>query len=280
MEALAALAKLALYFALACGAGQALAAFALRRNTPDPELLRRVAARVRVGAALAVAAEAAVIATLTARLGDFDVATLSIVANSTSGAAAAVILAGSATILLARGKGAAAALGGVLSLASFALVGHGPGDGILGSALAALHVAAAMWWIGALFVLIPALGVLPQAAIVALVRSFSRIAMAIVGALGVLGLALLALLSQGELAALTSPWGLTLALKLTAAAAALGLAIWNKLRLTPALEAPDPAKAAKAVDAMARSIRIELCGLALALTATAALTTWTSPHGD
>ena len=71
-----------------------------------------------------------------------------------------------------------------------------------------------------------------------------------------------------------SPYAQLLALKVALAAGVLGLAAYNKFRLTPRLSAGDDA----ATGALRRSIELELFVIVCVLAATAILTTYTSPH--
>ena len=103
-----------------------------------------------------------------------------------------------------------------------------------------------------------------------LVTRFSSLAIRIVAALIALGVALIIVLVNFD----ESPWRTsyvqTLVLKLIFVALVLGLAIYNKLQLTPRL----PREAA----ALHRSITYELAAIACVLLITAVLTTYFAPE--
>ena len=88
------------------------------------------------------------------------------------------------------------------------------------------------------------------------------------------GAALLVLLTGDPIAALATPYGQLLAVKLCLFAPLLGLAALNKLRLTPALLAGD----ARARLDLRRSIRTEVMVVLAILVTTATLTTVASPE--
>ena len=93
-------------------------------------------------------------------------------------------------------------------------------------------------------------------------------------ALAAAGVALFVILTADPLAALGTPYGQLLAVKLLLFAPLLGLAAYNKLRLTPALEAGVAGAGAR----LRRSIRLEALAVLAILATTATLTTVAAPE--
>jgi putative copper resistance protein D len=158
--------------------------------------------------------------------------------------------------------------------ASFAWAGHvralGSGWMML---LLSIHLLAAAFWLGALapLLLITRHGDARRAAAAA--KRFGALAPPVVGALALAGLGLLCVLLGSASKLWSSSYGRFLVLKLAVVACLLGLATFNKLRLTPRLAADDLG----ALRSLRRSIRAELVlGLCI-LIITAALTTLTGP---
>ena len=89
----------------------------------------------------------------------------------------------------------------------------------------------------------------------------------------VAGGALWVVLTGDPIGAIGTPFGRLLLVKLCLFAPLLGLAAYNKLRLTPALGAGD----ARATTKLRRSIRLELLVVLAILLTTATLTTVASP---
>ncbi len=183
--------------------------------------------------------------------------------------AAADIMAAVVAIAALRRHGRAgvalALLAWSLAAGSFALFGHAAtaAPRWLTVPAVALHAAGFLFWIGAL----PALAeraANPSEDLIRIVRGFSRTALPLV-ALLVLGGALLAIVQLGEPTRLfTTTYGRLLAAKLLLVLPLLGLALLNRLRLTPALAGGDPTAAPR----LRRSIRVEIV-LAVAILAVA-----------
>jgi putative copper export protein len=176
--------------------------------------------------------------------------------------------------LSARPSRALAAAGGACAAMSFAWVGHAHATGDPWTvACIVLHLASVAFWIGALgpLALLTRGGDLER--IGAAAARFGTVA---VGAVGILVLAGVIALSRflGQASALwSSAYGRTMCVKLALVAALLGLAAFNKSRLTPRLAAGDP----DAARALRRSIHAEMALAALIMLTTAALTTLLGP---
>lgn len=139
--------------------------------------------------------------------------------------------------------------------------------------LVTLHLLGLAFWVGIFAPLHRLAGREPRAA-GALAAEFSTWAVRIVPALAAAGIALFVILTGDPIAALGTPYGQILAVKLALFALLLGLAALNKLRLTPALEAGAPGAATH----LRRSIRLEALAVLAILATTATLTTVASPE--
>ncbi|MEL6598051.1 MAG: CopD family protein [Pseudomonadota bacterium] len=211
--------------------------------------------------------------------GSFDPGLLAIVMDSPLGTSLVTRLLGLSLILAAllgtrTGRGVAL-VGAVLACASFALKGHTLGDPrwVL-AGLITVHMLGLAFWVGAFAPLTRAARVGSVADAGHLAHEFGAKALWIVGALIVAGAALLATLGVASPQALGTPYGQTFALKLAFFVGVIGLAAFNKLRLTPALLAGD----ISAPDRLRRSIRVEAALVVAVLLTTATLTTVTSPQ--
>ena len=262
-------------------AGSALVPLALPRF--DDATTRSVR-RVAVAAAALAAAFSVLHLPVSASLlmggsvaGAFDPAIVGMVAGSPVGASLWVRLAGLALLCMAVVERPtarfAAGLGAVLVCGSFALRGHSLEEPrlVLG-ALVTLHLLGLAFWIGILYPLHRLAGHDTHAA-GALAVAFSRRAVWIVPAVAAAGAALFVVLTGDPVAALGTPYGQLLAVKLALFAPLLGLAAINKYRLTPALRTGVPRAGAH----LRRSIRLEVVAVLAILATTAALTTLSSP---
>jgi putative copper resistance protein D len=165
-------------------------------------------------------------------------------------------------------------LGAFAVVASFALVGHSVREPRAAlAALVALHVGAAAYWIGAFAPLSRLARLASPAEAGRVAEAFGLGAVWAVGLLVLAGTALGLTFGGDPLAALSTPWGRLLALKLIGVALLLGLAGLNKLQLSPRLMAGDTAAAA----ALRRSILLEGWLAAAIVAATAAMTTTGAP---
>jgi copper transport protein len=168
-----------------------------------------------------------------------------------------------------------AGLGVLLAAAGFGLGGHtasAPPTAVF-APLLVLHVALAMFWLGALVPLGLSLRLDPPATARAVLERFSERAILLVPLLLLVG-TLLAMRQMPEGGLLDSLWGRILLLKLALLAGLLSVAAVNRSRLLPRLAADD----ATAAPRLRRLLAVD-GGLALLLlAATAALTTTPPPR--
>lgn len=273
--------KALVYAASLLAAGSVLCAVSLR-GLPPLEL-RRLA---QLAALCAVAAAVLSLARIPLRAsflmggtwqGAFDPMILNMVMDSPLGTSITLRLVGLTLILLiltrARPAWLLAVAGAMLVLASFVFRGHTLGDRhLLLGLLVTLHLWGVAFWIGALVPLYRIAGISGSIA-GQVTHDFGRKAVWIVAILAGTGGVTLWLLAGNPLTALTTAYGQLFVVKLMGFSALLGLAAWNKLRLTPALcrDAPDaPVK-------LRRSILLEAILVAGILLATATLTTVSAP---
>lgn len=275
LEALAAVMKAALYASALSAAGFALALATL----PWRDDVEQVALRgMRWSAAVALLASPAWALLLVVRLGGgFDSSVALAVLDSGLGARTALQAAGALMLLTSAGDDAfarfwRAASAGMLTL-SFAFSGHPATIGAHGSLLAMLHASAAAWWIGCLWLLRRACNPSNALGVEALILRFSSIAIGVVGALVLAGVLLILVLIDLEEPGWFDQYERLLLVKIGLALAALSFASFNKLRLTPRLLTADQS----AIEAMRRSITLELAAIGAVLVATATLTTYFSP---
>jgi putative copper export protein len=272
LEAAAAFAKALLYGALLSAAGASLATASLRASAAIALYASRV---VRTGA-LAVMALTIVAATLLfVRLGAaFDRPTLAAVFSSGSGAALALQLAGAALLLTPTVDDVSGALwripAALIMTASVVFNGHAAALSPLAGLVAMAHVAAAAWWVGALWLLRRACVTADDAEIVRLVMSFSSVAVRVIAGLIAAGVALIVVLLDWDRPLVRSGYVLALVMKLIFVALVLGVAAYNKSRLSARLPGE--------IDALRRNITVELGLIACVLLATAVLTTYFSPE--
>ena len=175
--------------------------------------------------------------------GAFDPAIVAMVAESPLGTSLWVRLAGLVLVCAAalnhRAARGAAAVGAVLVCASFALRGHALNEPrlILG-VLVTVHLMGLAFWTGAFAPLHRMARTEPiNAGVVA--AEFGAKAVWVVAALVVAGGALYVVLTGDPIGAIGTPFGRLLLVKLCLFAPLLGLAAYNKLRLTPSLGAGD-----------------------------------------
>jgi putative copper export protein len=272
LDAVAALAKGLLYGALLSASGAPLAVASLRPS----EALRDFALRVmRIAAVAAIALNLVIAALLFVRLGGgLDQPTFNAVFSSGSGAALLLQLTGAALLLTPAEDGVSGhawRIAAALAMtASVAFNGHAAAIGLPAGLLTMAHVTAASWWVGSLWLLRRACGSEVGDDLVRLVTRFSSLAVRIVAGLIIAGVALIIALVNFDVSPWFTDYVRTLALKLAFAALVLGLAIYNKLKLTPRL----PREAA----ALRRSISAEFAAIACVLLVTAVLTTYFAPE--
>ena len=276
LELAATLAKLLVYAGTLVGAGTALA-WAVLRDVPG-NLASEARRRTVRGAIVAAASAIAAIAILIARLGSgLDPSLVGAALSGSTGPAFASQIAGAA-LLAAAAAGAARRplrlMGAALLLASFGVTGHAAASGAAEGFLAAVHVAAAAWWLGSLLLVRSACGTLDAQALAEFVRRFGRAALFVVGAMVAAGAVVAAALLSPWRHGWFTPYARNLFLKIVLAGAALALAAYNRIRLAPLLlDTGGPA-----AGRLRRSVTAELTFLGAVLLATAWLTTFHSPH--
>ena len=276
------LVKTAAYSASLAAAGSVLARLTLSRL--DGETARATRRLAVAGAAAAAVASVLRVPVRASFLmggtfsGAFEPTIVGMVVESPLGASLGVRLAGLALVCLVivddRRTRIAAGLGAVLVCTSFVLRGHALDEPrlVLGLLLT-LHLLGLAFWVGILAPLHRLAG-RDAAAAGALAAEFSTWAVRIVPALAAAGAALFVILTSDPLAALSTPYGQLLAVKLLLFVPLLGLAALNKCRLTPDLEAEVAGAGAR----LRRSIRFEALIVLAILATTATLTTVTSPE--
>ena len=278
------LVKTAAYLASIAAAGSALALrFLSRLDGPTAQAVQRLAV---AGAIVAAAASVLRIPVRASYLmggsfaGAFDPAIVGMVIESPLGASLGVRLAGLALVCLAAfdrpRPRRAAVLGAVLVCASFAMRGHTLDEPrLLLGALLTGHLLGLAFWVGA-FAPLHRMARTDALRAGALAAEFSVKAIRVVVGLAVAGAGLFVLMTGNPVAAIGTPYGQLLAVKLLLFVPLLGLAALNKLRLTPALAAGDT----RAGTRLRQSIRLELLVVLAILLTTATLTTVTSPGAD
>jgi putative copper export protein len=276
VDSLAAIFRVLLYCGVLSCAGTAFASRSLLTPELGSKCTPLLIQVMRTGAWLAIASSIAGVVILVLRLGgEFDGATLAIVFNSGFGAATALLLAGAGMLLASATDATAQTMrlaSAVLMTLSFALSGHAAALDLADGLVVFVHVSAAAWWIGSLLLLRFACGQLRLSDVAQVVRRFSLLAVGLVGGLVIAGLILIrALLNLGSTP--LSAYEQILAIKIGIATVVLGIAAYNKLRLTPRLVDGD----ATAMFALRTSINVELALIAVVLAVTAILTTYTSP---
>jgi putative copper resistance protein D len=158
--------------------------------------------------------------------------------------------------------------------ASFAWVGHVHAlAAALPVLLVSMHLLSVAFWLGAFGPLLLIARQDDPRRVAGPAARFGTAAVVVVGVLVIAGLSLGWILMGNPLQWPSSKYGRLLAVKLGLVAGLLGLAAFNKLRLTPRLLAGD----ARAVRSLRSSIRAEMGLAACILWVTACLTTLTGP---
>jgi len=165
--------------------------------------------------------------------------------------------------------------GAALVCISFAMRGHVLAEPrALLAVLLTAHLLGIAFWVAALFALHRMTRLQDSGRVGVAAREFGQKALGVVAGLTLAGVGLLLLLAGNPLNTLATPYGRLLAVKLAIFLLLLGLAAFNRLRLTPALESGD----ASALARLRRSIEIEAAAVAAILLTTSTLTTLTSPE--
>ena len=268
----------------AAGAGLFLAGFRTRLErcaVPLQRHARRLAAAALLVSIAQCGAELAHMAGEWTGLS--DPALLHLLTVSSAGLALLVRVAGAALLLATVGRCGAVArnlavAGSVVLPLSFVLTGHtsvSPARTWL-AVLLFLHAAVAAFWFGSLWPLRRIAGCEPPAQAAPVVAAFSRVGVWLVPLIPLAGLGM-ALLLLPDLAALATPYGRLICVKIALFAGLMLLAGLNRLRLTPAM--------ARGVDTACRAFRrtvlAEWLLIALTLAVTAALTgLYSPPHAE
>lgn len=240
--ALAALARGCLTLALVFGVGGTLFLRLVDRGRPG-----RVAPALGRGAALAVPPLAVValglhgLDLLGGAPGDLLTAAPWRAALASPFAAMAAVASLAAAVAVPRAGPGAALLAWALAATSFALFGHAAtaAPRWLTAPSVAIHAAAFIFWIGALPGLAEA-AARPDAALAPTLRRFSALAVPLVALLVLTGTTLAVVQVRTPAALVDTAYGRLLMLKLVAVALLIGLAGFNRLRLTPAIERGAP----------------------------------------
>ena len=275
LEALTALLQIALYAGLLSASGAVFAQSTLRLVPDEAAHLTRI---MRRGAALILCACPLIQLVLIERLGgEFDRATLTAVFASSSGAALFLQIVGAVLLLMSASDDEAVLVRlsyALLPMLGFAFSGHAAGIGPVEGSVAVVHVSLAAWWVGSLYCLRQACARWQFDRLVTVVTRFSSLAFVLTGSLVIAGLVLIMILVDFSNDPWLLPYGQILGAKLCIVGVVLGLAGYNRRRLTPRLLASD----STAVKTLHRTINVELALIAAVLAVTAILTTYTSPH--
>jgi putative copper export protein len=274
LEALTALLKIALYAGLLSSSGSVFAQATLRPAADELAYLTRLG---RLGAALILVTCPLLAGVLILRLGGaLDDATLSAVFLSSSGAALCLQMTGAFLLLISSSEHDSVVVRlsyAILPMLGFAFSGHAAGISPVDGSVAIVHVSVAAWWLGSLCFLRRACLYSQIERLVTVVARFSSMALILTGVLVIAGLVLVMILIDFSTDPWLSPYGRILGSKLLVAAILLALAGYNRRRLTPRLLARD----SSAVRMLSLTTSIELMLIALILTITAILTTYSAP---
>ena len=266
--ALAAILKSALILCVLAGSGIALARRTLLR--PDAEPVRVLLKTQQYTIATTAVISLLTISFLAYRLsGSFDPSIVWIVANSPSGYAVGFVVVGA---LIGQSR-RLAAIGALLIVAAFAIVGHAPARSTIDGIVVGVHVAACAWWTGGLLILSASFRKHGHRVLADLLQRFSRQAVPIVLLLVVTGSWTALQLLGFSISALSTDYGFVLLTKISLAMSALSIAIYNRLMLAPRVNRGD----AGACRRLAVTIAIELTLIGFIAVATSILTSAFSP---
>jgi putative copper export protein len=138
--------------------------------------------------------------------------------------------------------------------------------------MACIHISIAGWWIGSLVAMERACALGDVGQVSSLVQRFSNVAVVAIVLLVVAGIVMILALISWPVA--VTSYIVTLAVKIGLATGVFALASYNKFRLTPRLMAADAA----AMQALRKSIDVELVLIGAVLVTTAILTTYNAPE--
>ena len=256
----------------AAGLGLFAICFGHRLEPNEAAKLRRILlATIAAGLLLSVVALALRVLVLTAGASMFDPDVWAAVMRSRIGDAFWLRVAGLALLAAVattwRIGSAITAIGALLVVASYAAMGHSmlfaPRQEI--AALVVVHLAVVAFWVGSLPPLLWVAQRRDGTSAARLIQDWSKAAMWAVSAMIASGMLLSWYLTL-RLDRIFDAWhGWALAWKVLAVLAALGLALWNRQRHTPALARGDAGAGAR----LAASIRLEMLLVALAFYAAA-----------
>lgn len=270
------------YLASLTAAGSAL--FLVTFSTLDAET-RKAVCRLGLAGACAAALATLALVPLGATFlaggwpGALDPMLTRMVAQSPIGESVVVRIIGLALVALffvgRRIANPAGLLGALVVCASFAFRGHVLAEPrlVLGILLT-VHLLGLAFWIGAFAPLFRLARQGDPTRAGALADAFGRRAVGVVAVLAAAGAGLLVLLTGNPLGALALPYGQFFAIKVSLFVLLLGLAAFNRLRLTPALLAGDSRAGAR----LRRSIGCEVAAVCVIALTTATLTSVSSPE--
>jgi copper transport protein len=175
-----------------------------------------------------------------------------------------------------RPKTGALSVGAVAAIGSFLVTGHAATAAPvwLMATVVAIHLFGAAFWFGALYPLLKTAGTTDATQAGAVMTKFSVWAMYSVGMIALSGVVISFVQVESPAKLLGNAYGAGLIRKLLLVAIILGLAAYNKLVLTPALEKGDPTASRR----IRRTIRIEIVIYVLILGAAMSLTLTTPPR--
>lgn len=269
LELLTAILKGITYLTALSGAGILLAHWSLLRGEHDFVALKQSARISAIMLALAAVAAAVV---YTFRLGDaFTGQNIIALLSSPLGLALSLQIAGGLWLAFLAGR-SSAIVGAFAILLSFGVVGHSATRGIASAASVLVHITAAAWWLGGLWTLLAASQALACNSFAALVRTFSRQAIWVVGLLIVAAIVTAAQLLNLQID-FTQEYDLGLIAKAGLTIGLLIFAATNRYFLAGRV-----GTAKSAVTWLRATIIAELLLFLAIFVTTAWLTTWHSPH--
>lgn len=167
-------------------------------------------------------------------------------------------------------------VGAGAAIASFLVTGHAATASPvwLMATMVGLHLLATAFWMGALFPLQRAAGALGAVEAGALMNRFSRLGVLAVAATLLSGVVISWVQLDGPANLLGNDYGESLIRKLVIVAIVIGIALYNKFRLTPALERGEAGSPAR----IRRSIRVEHALYVIVVGAAMSLTLQTPPR--
>lgn len=164
----------------------------------------------------------------------------------------------------------AAVLAIALACAGFSEMGHVVSLGVLEQFALALHVLAIALWVGSFYPLYLLCRTEQGVRVLPLMKRFGDWGWAITLSLSIAGGYLLTQLLSSPIELISTSYGVLMLIKVLCVLCLLGLAALNKFRLVPALSVAG-------TQALARSIKGEMCLAAVVLILTALLSTLTGP---